>query len=82
MASRRIVVVGTSAGGIDALRELVRKLPHGFPAPLCIVMHTAAESPGVLHDILGRAGALPAVQATDMERLRPGPSTLPRPTTT
>ena len=72
MSSRRIVVVGTSAGGIEALRGLVRELPHAFPAPVCIVMHTAPESSGLLHDILGRAGVLPAVQPADMERLRPG----------
>jgi two-component system chemotaxis response regulator CheB len=70
--SSQIVVVGTSAGGLDALRELVRHLPTDFAAPVCIVMHTAPESPGVLHDILARAGRLPATPPRDAERLQAG----------
>ncbi len=72
MRSMRLVVVGTSAGGIEALRTLVRNLPAAFSAPVCIVMHTAAESPGLLRELLGRAGPLPAIQPDDMERLQPG----------
>ena len=72
MPVRRIVVVGASAGGIDALRELVRSLPSGFPCPICIVLHVAPESPGLLHDILARAGTLPATSPADNERLQSG----------
>jgi len=35
-------------------------------------MHTAPQSPGVLHQILTRAGSLPAVSPRDAERLKPG----------
>src|SRR6478672_5393776 len=72
MANERIVVIGTSAGGLDALRTLVASLPEDFPAPICIVMHTAPESPGVLHEILGRAGRLRAVSVGKSERLTGG----------
>ena len=72
MPSSQIVVIGTSAGGIDALREIVGHLPPHFAAPVCIVMHTAPESPGVLHDILARAGRLPATPPRDAERLKAG----------
>src|SRR5262245_49460698 len=72
MALQRIVVIGTSAGGIDALKILVARLPQDFAAPLCIAMHTAPDSPGMLHDILGRVGVLPAVAAVDGMRLRMG----------
>jgi two-component system chemotaxis response regulator CheB len=67
-----IVVVGASAGGIEALRALAAGLPKDFPASVFVVQHTAAESPGVLADILSRAGALPAVNARDRERIKPG----------
>lgn len=72
MRAKHLVVVGASAGGIEALRTLVGGLPSDFPAPVCVVMHTAPHSPGVLADILRRAGVLNAVNASNGERLRPG----------
>lgn len=69
---RDIIVVGTSAGGIEALRLLVAGLPEDLAASVFVVLHTSADSPGLLADILGRAGDLPAHNATDGERIRPG----------
>jgi two-component system chemotaxis response regulator CheB len=72
MSGRDIVVVGTSAGGVEALRALVGGLPADFPGSVFIVMHTAPDSPGVLAQILDRAGKLPAANASNRERIRPG----------
>jgi two-component system, chemotaxis family, protein-glutamate methylesterase/glutaminase len=72
MAFRRIVVIGASSGGIETLRALVSALPSDFAAPICVVMHMAPQSPGVLHEILRRAGRLDAVSPKNGERLRPG----------
>jgi two-component system chemotaxis response regulator CheB len=72
MRTKHVVVVGASAGGIEALRELVAGLPADFPAPVCIVLHTAPHAPGVLDSILSRSGPLPARNARDRERLEPG----------
>ena len=69
---KHIVVVGASSGGIEALRELVRGLPEDFAAPICVVLHTSPEAPGILDAILSRAGVLPAHNARDRERLRAG----------
>ncbi len=69
---KRIVVVGASSGGIEALKILAAGLPESFPAPICVVQHTSPESPGVMGSILDRAGALPARLAEDGERLKPG----------
>src|SRR4051794_14038469 len=71
MADTRIVVIGPSPGGPDALRTIVANLPADFPAPIAIVMHTSAGSPGVLAGILGRAGPLPAISVTGVEPLNP-----------
>ena len=72
MRTKHVVVVGASAGGIEALRELVSGLPVDFPAPLCIVLHTSPEAPGILDSILSRSSRLPATNARDRERLEPG----------
>ncbi len=68
----RIVAVGTSSGGLEALRVLLGALPADFPAPLCIVMHTGTESPGVLPAILNRSTALEVRYAADGDPLQAG----------
>ena len=43
-----LVVVGASAGGIDALSELLGPIPAAFPAPIVVAQHTqpvAGEPP-------------------------------------
>jgi two-component system chemotaxis response regulator CheB len=71
MPAQQIVVVGASAGGIEALRLLVAGLTADFPAPICVVVHAAAESPGVLPAILDRSGPLRANTAQTGDRLLP-----------
>jgi two-component system, chemotaxis family, protein-glutamate methylesterase/glutaminase len=68
----RLIVVGASAGGIDALRALAAALPGDLAAPVCVVVHASAEAPGILHEILDRAGPLRGIRPRSGERLRPG----------
>jgi two-component system, chemotaxis family, protein-glutamate methylesterase/glutaminase len=72
MLPRHLVVIGASAGGIEALRQLVAGLPADFPAAIAIVLHTSPQSPGVLPEILRRSGHLEAVSPTGSARLRRG----------
>jgi two-component system chemotaxis response regulator CheB len=72
MHTKRIVVIGTSAGGIEALRTLVAALPADFPAAIGIVLHMAPQSPDLLHEILDRAGPLPVHQPRNNERILAG----------
>jgi two-component system chemotaxis response regulator CheB len=72
MRNKHLVVIGASAGGIEALRVLVAALPPDFPAPIGIVLHTSPQSPGLLDSILSRSGPMPATNARDRERLKPG----------
>jgi two-component system chemotaxis response regulator CheB len=72
MPTRDIVVVGTSAGGVDALTQLARGLPPGFPASLFVVCHFPPGARSVLPQILSRAGPVLATHATDGEAFAPG----------
>lgn len=72
MQKRDIIVIGTSSGGIDALKELVSQLPRDLNAAVFVVLHVAPYSLGILPEILERAGPLPASNAADRERIEPG----------
>jgi two-component system chemotaxis response regulator CheB len=72
MAKKDIVVIGTSSGGIEALKSLVSQLPAELEAAIFVVLHTSADAPGLLPLILERAGTLPAVNARDGEPIKTG----------
>jgi two-component system chemotaxis response regulator CheB len=72
MAKRDIVVIGASAGGIYALRDLVASLPDDFAATIFIVQHVAAHTTSYLPHILNQAGKLKAAHPTDGERIQAG----------
>ena len=72
MQRRDIIVIGTSSGGIDALKELVAALPRDLRAAVFVALHVAPYSLGILPEILERHGPLPASNAKDMEPIEPG----------
>lgn len=74
--SRDIVVVGASAGGIRALREVLASLPQSFPAAIFAVLHLSPSSPDVLPRILDRAGPLPVLRARHGAAVRRGTVTV------
>ncbi|HEX3722587.1 MAG TPA: chemotaxis protein CheB [Nitrolancea sp.] len=72
MSGHDIIVVGSSAGGVEALTQLVSRLPFDLPAAVFVVLHMPADATSFLPNILTRAGNLPAVRAVDGEPIRPG----------
>jgi two-component system chemotaxis response regulator CheB len=68
------VVIGASAGGVDALLALTRVLPPGFPVPVLVVLHRPARRIGgaSLAGLLARQCALEVSDAWDHQPLRPG----------
>jgi two-component system, chemotaxis family, protein-glutamate methylesterase/glutaminase len=68
----RIIVIGASAGGIEALNSLVAALAPDLDAPVLVVQHMASDQVSNLPRILARSGPLAATFAADGEAMRPG----------
>jgi len=66
-----IVVIGASAGGVDALRTVVASLPATLDAAVFVTLHIGTHK-SELPWLLGRLGTLPASHAVDGEAIRPG----------
>jgi len=71
MQTPAIVVIGASAGGVEALSQVVAALAPDIPAAICIVLHVPAHGTSVLPAILKRAGRLPAVHVSDGDVIEP-----------
>jgi len=67
----KIVVIGGSAGALEALKIFLPMLPQDFPAAVLIVTHIGSQK-SIVPDILGRGTALPVRHATDGEPITPG----------
>jgi len=67
----KIVVIGGSAGALDALKIILPMLPHDFPSAILIVTHIGSQK-SIIPDILGRCCAMPVRHATDDEPIIPG----------
>lgn len=72
MAPRRIIVIGASAGGVEALTQVVRRVPADIDAAFFITIHFPPTSVSALPRILDRCGPLSAMHATDGERIEGG----------
>jgi two-component system chemotaxis response regulator CheB len=71
-ATHDIIVIGASAGGVQALSKLVAALPPKLPAALFIVLHIPAEPPSLLPQILSRDAMVPVAHARNGERIETG----------
>lgn len=69
---RDIVVMGSSAGGIEALKQIIPRLPQDFPGAIFIVQHIPAHPPSVLPKLLNARGPERCVHATHGEPIVPG----------
>jgi two-component system, chemotaxis family, protein-glutamate methylesterase/glutaminase len=71
VAKRDVIVIGASAGGVEAISRLVAELPGDLRAAILIVLHVSPRR-SLLPHILTRAGPLPAAHPTDGEPLEYG----------
>src|SRR5690349_24324919 len=61
----QLVVIGSSAGGIDALSTVLRTLPQELPAPVLVAQHLDPNRPSHLTEILRRQTTLRVESVTD-----------------
>lgn len=67
-----VVGVGASAGGFDAIEQVVTNLPHDTHLVLVIAQHLSPDHKSFMAQLLGRKAALALSEATDGEVLEQG----------
>jgi two-component system, chemotaxis family, protein-glutamate methylesterase/glutaminase len=73
LKSGPIVVAGSSAGGLNAFKQLIGQLPEDFPAPLLLVQHISGDASGnSLLDALNKSGKLKCMHAAHGLQVRAG----------
>jgi two-component system chemotaxis response regulator CheB len=69
----QIVVIGTSAGGLNALTQLISQLQANFPAPILVVQHISADATGnVLVESLNKVSKIKCAHAESGTKLKTG----------
>lgn len=66
------IVIGTSAGGIEALGVLLPALPAGTRAAVLVVVHMPRRRPSLLKDVFATRCALRVREAQDKQPVEPG----------
>jgi two-component system, chemotaxis family, protein-glutamate methylesterase/glutaminase len=67
----KIVVIGASLGGLNAIVEVMRDIPPEFPAPIAFVQHRSASDPDTLVRLLRRQTKLQVKEPSDKEEIVP-----------
>jgi two-component system chemotaxis response regulator CheB len=79
MTNRNILALGMSAGGVEALLFLAKRLPRNFPAAVLVTLHLPSHTRSGLDELLTRAGHLPAVFGRDGDSIEEGRIHIARP---
>ena len=68
----KLVVIGTSLGGFDALKTVLADLPNNFPLPIVVVQHRSFEESELFAPLLARYVQLPVVEVDDKLEIKEG----------
>lgn len=67
-----LIGVGASAGGLDAIKQLISQVPPDFSHSLVIVQHISPDYKSLMSEILGRETSLSVVEVVDDMPVEPG----------
>jgi two-component system chemotaxis response regulator CheB len=70
--STEAVVIGASAGGVNALMQVLPALPRGYRIPIVVVLHVRSGRHNQLVEIFQQRLMLPVSEAGDKEDIIPG----------
>ena len=68
---RGVVGVGASAGGLEALNELVAAIPEGSGLAFVVVQHLSPDHPSIMDELLSSHTALPVWKIEDGMEISP-----------
>lgn len=68
----KAVVIGASAGALEALSLILPTLPRNYPLPVIIVVHIPADKRSVLADLFRAKCAMAVIEAEDKEPIQAG----------
>ena len=69
---REVFVLGGSAGGIEAVTEILRRLPPSLSVTIGVALHRPAIGEGNLRRVLGHFSPLPVSEPADGDAVQPG----------
>jgi two-component system chemotaxis response regulator CheB len=69
---RRLVAIGASAGGFQAITQILGRLPVDFAGSIAIVQHRRADESSLLRELLAQRSRLPVIEPCHGTLLRPG----------
>lgn len=68
-SGHKAIVIGASAGGLNALTQVLSKLPANYPIPVVIVQHRSKDERGLLEEILQEKCSIRVQQANEKEAI-------------
>jgi two-component system chemotaxis response regulator CheB len=66
------IVIGVSAGAVDALARILPVLPGNYPLPVVIVVHLPPDTDSLIVDLFGKKCSIDVVEAEDKAPVLPG----------
>ncbi|MEH6499234.1 MAG: chemotaxis protein CheB [Pseudoalteromonas distincta] len=71
-SAKGALIIGASAGALEALSVLLPALPASFPLPIFVIVHIPPDKPSVLAEIFSAKCRMRAIEAEDKEPVEPG----------
>ncbi|MGB7786146.1 MAG: chemotaxis protein CheB [Salinimicrobium sp.] len=71
-ADTRIVAIGASAGGLEALKAFFESVPEETPAAFVVIQHLSPDYKSMMGELLKRSTSLPIVEVSNGLAVKPG----------